>query len=114
MSEPVTAEADDAALRRLYLDLDAQRSDIEATQRAIKNMLRQRLGYGRFAVDDGRITVRANKRFNNTQAGLVLPGRELSAITRPVPDAHLAKKILDPEVYAECQLVVGEPTVVIR
>jgi hypothetical protein len=108
------AFADEASLRRLYLDLDAQRADIEATQRAIKNQLRQRLGYGKHDVDDGKITVRPNKRFNNTQAGLVLPGRKLSMITRPVPDAHLAKKVLEPEEYTECQIRVGEATVVIR
>jgi len=110
MTEPNS----DAALRRLYLDLDAQRADIEATQRAIKNQLRQRFGYGKFTVDDGRITIRPNKRFNHAQAGLVLPGRRLSLIVRPVPDAHIAKKILEPDEYTECQLVVGEPTVVIR
>lgn len=105
---------DEAGLRRLWLDLDAQRADIEATQRAIKSQLRQRLGYGKHIVDEGRITVRPNKRFNTVHAGLVLPEHELSLITRPVPDAHVAKKVLDPEQYLECQRVVGEPTVVIR
>ena len=92
----------------LLAPLDEQISDLKA-------QLRDALPEpGTYPAGDHTITLRANRRFDPTEALRVLPETIVQTITTTTIDTALAKKRLSPDMYEACMTERGNPVVIVK
>jgi len=95
---------------RLLL-LGDQAARIEDERSQLKSVLRQLLGTGKYGVGRHKVYITPTRRFDQETARKVLPPELLKPCIREMVDSHLAREHLSPELYAACQIEVGEPSV---
>lgn len=109
MPKPMSLEQ----LRERYLLLQKQATDIAAEMDAIKEVVRASQPIGKYDVDDGKVAVSPNRRFDEATARAVLTAEEIAACTAPGLDSGLVRKLVSPVRYEQCMKTVGDPKVAI-
>lgn len=105
-----------STLARRYIDLKAQRADLDAALGFIATQIRNEypVGTKRETPDGLRVSIRANRRFNPDRAAETLEPDLLAAVSEWTVSSQLAKATLPPPLYEACMSDRGEPVVDIR
>jgi hypothetical protein len=102
------------ALARRWLDLEAERRQLEEEQAGINARLRYALDVGAHdTVSGAKVTVSLNRRFDAERAAEVIPAELRPIVEVTVIDAKKAKEVLPPKLLDACRVVFGEPRVTI-
>lgn len=104
MSEAVSSDTIDreiAAVERMIY-VDQRINELEALRADLRTELIALLGVGAHVVNGAQVTIRAVARFSAPLALTALSPASLAAISRPVPDAKLARELLSAADLAAC------------